>query len=93
MVDTLGLLVVVLVTAASAADRDGGARVLARAKIAMPSGEAVRPRVGGRSNAENWTCADIVISATISALDPQHLHPRSPELGSRGSSTLPPAAD
>ncbi len=34
---TLGLLVVVLVTAASAADRDGGARVLDRAKMAMPS--------------------------------------------------------
>ena len=37
MVDTLGLLVVVLVTAASAGDRDGGARVLDRAKMAMPS--------------------------------------------------------
>jgi len=37
VVDTLGLLVVVLVTAASAADRDGGARVLGRAKMAMPS--------------------------------------------------------
>ena len=37
VVDTLGLLVVVLVTAASAADRDGGARVLDRAKMAMPS--------------------------------------------------------
>ena len=37
VVDTLGLLVVVLVTAASAGDRDGGARVLDRAKRAMPS--------------------------------------------------------
>jgi transposase len=35
--DTLGLLVVVLVTAASVQDRDGGRRVLARAKMAMPS--------------------------------------------------------
>jgi transposase len=35
--DTLGLLVVVLVTAASVQDRDGGRGVLARAKMAMPS--------------------------------------------------------
>jgi transposase len=35
--DTLGLLVVVLVTAASVPDRDGGRWVLARAKMAMPS--------------------------------------------------------
>lgn len=35
--DTLGLLVVVLVTAASVQDRDGGRRVLAKAKVAMPS--------------------------------------------------------
>lgn len=35
--DTLGLLVVVLVTTASVQDRDGGRRVLARAKMAMPS--------------------------------------------------------
>ncbi|WP_155773108.1 IS5 family transposase [Rhodococcus opacus] len=35
--DTLGLLVVVLVTAGSVQDRDGGRRVLARAKTAMPS--------------------------------------------------------
>jgi len=37
VVDTLGLLVVVLVTAASVQDRDGGRRVLDRAKMAMPS--------------------------------------------------------
>src|SRR5918998_3518028 len=37
VVDTLGLLIVVLVTAASVQDRDGGVRVLARAKMAMPS--------------------------------------------------------
>ena len=37
VVDTLGLLVVVLVTAASLQDRDGGRLVLARARIAMPS--------------------------------------------------------
>jgi len=36
VVDTLGL-VVVLVTAASVQDRDGGRRVLDRAKMAMPS--------------------------------------------------------
>ncbi|GCE37791.1 hypothetical protein COO55_39840 [Rhodococcus opacus] len=35
--DTLGLLVVVLVTAGSVQDRDGGRRVLARAKTVMPS--------------------------------------------------------
>jgi transposase len=35
--DTLGLLVVVFVTAGSVQDRDGGRRVLARAKTAMPS--------------------------------------------------------
>lgn len=35
--DTLGLLVVVLVTAASVQDRDGGRGVLGRAKMAMPS--------------------------------------------------------
>lgn len=35
--DTLGLLLVVLVTAGSVQDRDGGRRVLARAKLAMPS--------------------------------------------------------
>jgi transposase len=37
VVDTLGLLVVVLVTAASLQDRDGGQLMLARARIAMPS--------------------------------------------------------
>lgn len=37
VVDTLGLLVVVLVTAASMQDRDGGRLVLARARMAMPS--------------------------------------------------------
>ena len=37
VVDTLGLLIVVLVTAASVQDRDGGARVLDRAKMRMPS--------------------------------------------------------
>jgi len=37
VVDTLGLLMVVLVTAASVQDRDGGRRVLDRAKMAMPS--------------------------------------------------------
>ena len=37
VVDTLGLLVMVLVTAASLQDRDGGRLVLARARIAMPS--------------------------------------------------------
>ena len=37
MVDTTGLLLVVLVTAASVQDRDGGRRVLDRAKMAMPS--------------------------------------------------------
>lgn len=35
--DTLGLLVVVLVTAASIQDRDGGRRVLDRARMRMPS--------------------------------------------------------
>jgi transposase len=37
VVDTGGLLLVVLVTAASVADRDGGVPVLDRAKMAMPS--------------------------------------------------------
>jgi transposase len=37
VVDTIGLLVVVLVTAASVQDRDGGLRILDRAKMAMPS--------------------------------------------------------
>jgi transposase len=37
VVDTLGLLVVVLVTAASVQDRDGGRLVLDQARIAMPS--------------------------------------------------------
>jgi len=37
VVDTLGLLLVVLVTAASVQDRDGGAQVLDRARMAMPS--------------------------------------------------------
>lgn len=37
VVDTLGLLLVVLVTAASVQDRDGGRAVLARANGAMPS--------------------------------------------------------
>jgi transposase len=37
VVDTLGLLLVVLVTAASVADRDGGRGVLHRARMAMPS--------------------------------------------------------
>ncbi len=37
VVDTLGLLIVVMVTAASVQDRDGGRRVLAKARMAMPS--------------------------------------------------------
>ncbi len=37
VVDTIGLLVVVLVTAASVQDRDGGRLVLDKARIAMPS--------------------------------------------------------
>ena len=37
VVDTIGLLVVVLVTAASVQDRDGGRLVLARARMKMPS--------------------------------------------------------
>ena len=37
VVDTMGLLVAVLVTPASVQDRDGGIRVLSRAKTAMPS--------------------------------------------------------
>ena len=43
MVDTVGLLVVVAVTAASAQDRDGGGRpVLETARMAMPSIAVVR---------------------------------------------------
>jgi len=37
VVDTLGLLLVVLVTAASVQDRDGGRRLLDRLRFAMPS--------------------------------------------------------
>ena len=37
VVDTMGLLVVVLVTAANVQDRDGGRAVLERAKMVMPS--------------------------------------------------------
>jgi transposase len=37
VVDTMGLLIVVLVTAASVQDRDGGVRVLDRVKPRMPS--------------------------------------------------------
>ncbi len=37
VVDTTGLLLVVLVTAASVQDRDGGRRLLDRVKMAMPS--------------------------------------------------------
>jgi len=37
VVDTLGLLIVVMVTTAAVQDRDGGRRVLDRAKMAMPS--------------------------------------------------------
>ena len=37
VVDTMGLLIVVLVTAASVQDRDGGVRALDRAKMRMPS--------------------------------------------------------
>ena len=41
IVDSLGLLLVVLVTAASVQDRDGGVRVLERLRFAMPSVAAV----------------------------------------------------
>jgi len=37
VVDTMGLLIVVLVTAAGVRDRDGAVRVLDRAKMVMPS--------------------------------------------------------
>jgi len=37
VVDTLGLLIVVMVTTAAVQDRDGGRRILDKAKMAMPS--------------------------------------------------------
>jgi hypothetical protein len=37
VVDTLGLLMVVLMTAANLQDRDGGRRILDRTRMAMPS--------------------------------------------------------
>lgn len=37
MVDTLGLLMVVMVTTASVQDRDGGAKILERLRFVMPS--------------------------------------------------------
>lgn len=52
--DTLGLLVVVLVTAASVQDRDGGRRVLARAKMAMPSIAVVWADGGYAGKLSTW---------------------------------------
>ena len=50
VVDTLGLLIVVLVTAASLQDRDGGRRILDRARMAMPSIALVWPTVATRAS-------------------------------------------
>src|SRR3954447_7277248 len=60
VVDTMGLLIVVLVTAASVQDRDGGIRVLDRAKTAMPSLVLVwpmRPTAAGASTSPQARCA------------------------------------
>ncbi len=72
VVDTLGLLLVMLVTAASVQDRDGGARVLDRARMAMPSlalvfadggyaGDKLRDALAGRGD---WTIGIIKRSDT-----------------------------
>jgi len=55
VVDTLGLLLVVLVTAASVQDRDGGARVLNRAKMAMPSLALIFADGGYAGRLVTWT--------------------------------------
>ena len=50
VVDTLGLLIVVLVTAANLQDRDGGRRILDRARMAMPSIALVWATVATRAS-------------------------------------------
>jgi transposase len=54
VVDTLGLLLVVLVTAASVQDRDGGRRVLNRMRFAMPSVALVWADGGYRGRLLDW---------------------------------------
>lgn len=53
--DTLGLLLVVLVTAASVQDRDGGRRVLDRLRFAMPSVALVFADGGYAGRLVEWT--------------------------------------
>ncbi|MFY2858606.1 transposase [Mycobacterium sp. THU-M104] len=54
VVDTLGLLVVVLVTSANLQDRDGGRRVLDRVRMAMPSIALVWADGGYAGNLVAW---------------------------------------
>jgi len=54
VVDTLGLLLVVMVTAASVQDRDGGRAALRRARLRMPSLLAVWADGGYAGRVVDW---------------------------------------
>ncbi|MGI8814597.1 MAG: IS5 family transposase [Pseudonocardia sp.] len=79
VVDTLGLLIVVLLTAACVRDRDGGARVLGRARMAMPSLALVWADGGYAGKLVTWVERRLRIMLDIV---------RKPE-GQRGFSVLP----
>lgn len=79
MVDTLGLLLVVLVTAASVQDRDGGRRLLDRLRFAMPSVALVFADGGYAARLVTW--AKRVLRVIVQIV-------RKPE-GQRGFAVLP----
>jgi transposase len=72
-VDTLGLLVVVIVTAASVQDRDGGKRLLDRLRTAMPSIAHIFADGGYAGRLVPWarTVAGIVVEVVRKPAD-QH---------------------
>lgn len=65
VVDTLGLLLVVLVTAASVQDRDGGRDVLARLRAALPGVSLVWADGGYAGRLVEWAKAALCLLVTV----------------------------
>ncbi len=70
MVDTTGLLLLVMVTAASVQDRDGGARVLERLRFAMPSVATVWADDGDASRLVTYAQKILRVVVTIARKQP-----------------------
>lgn len=65
VVDTLGLLLVVMVTAASVQDRDGGRDVLARLRAALPGVSLVWADGGYAGRLVEWARAALCLLVTV----------------------------